>query len=95
MPIEQVVCNGKRIVDKHTHYELYVHLGSTPATIMIRGDVAADFRQAYKKPIFESTFIADLDFRRNDSRVKECQDLFQPPSRPYAYLAIEDIVSVQ
>ena len=47
MSIEQVLCNGKNMVDKHTHYELTVFIGPSSATVTIGGHIEVDFKEKY------------------------------------------------
>lgn len=100
MAFEIVACRGKQIQDKHTHYELTVYLDSSPsspATVIIRPDIAKDFQKKYDKPIQEcELFAAEVDFGRNDERIKECQYHYLPRDRMIGSIhSIDDVLKVE
>ena len=94
MAVHKVEISGAGIVDKHTHYETHPFVGPERATIIIRGDVAADFQKKYGLPITEAErFQATVDLGRNDQRVRECQDVFKPASHLMGSIySLDDIV---
>lgn len=94
MGIERVLCNGKYMVDKHTHYELTVSIGPSSATIIIGGHIEDAFKKKYGKEIKASTFYAELPFIRNDRRVKECQDPYKLPGHLMASVYSIDEISL-
>ncbi len=70
---------GTSIVDKHTHYEAYPFIGPERATVIIRGDIATEFKEKYGLPITKAERLqVSVDLGRNDQRVRECQDVFKP-----------------
>jgi len=92
MTIETITITGKQIRDEHTHYEFITHVGPYSATVIIRGDLASDFSKKYGKNILESEFQAEVDFIRNDQKIKECQDPFKLGSHHYGRIgSIDDI----
>jgi len=77
---ETIKCAGAHIQDKHTHYELYTHLGPYPLTVIIPGYVADDFQAKYGKPMQafgEISFSVEYSLR-NDELVPECRDPYKP-----------------
>ncbi len=84
---------GAAIVDKHTHYEANSFVGSSRATVIIRGDLALKFQGKYGLSIKEAEkFQVRVDLIRNDQRVRECQDVFKPASYLLGAIAsLEDI----
>jgi len=88
---------GESIMDKHTHYEAHPFIGPERVTVIIRGDIAIDFRKMYGFPITEAEKLqVTVDLGRNDARVKECQDGFQPASHLMGAVgSLDDIVLVK
>lgn len=79
-----VECSGKSVVDKHTHFELYVTSGIGSVTVIINGSIADDFHKSFKQGILncERFFIKvkRQDILRNDELVKGCQNVFRSSS---------------
>ncbi len=79
MVTENVSLQGQHLQDKHTHYEASTFIGPDNATVIIRGDVAADFKRQYGIPITKAdSFNAEVDFTRNSQRVSS--NHFRPGS---------------
>ena len=70
---------GNGIRDKHTHYETRGHVGPTPYTLTIRGDIAEEFKKVHGRNITDKDihFKVPVSFGRNDELVAECQDPYK------------------
>jgi len=97
MAVEKVTIDGNGIRDKHTHYEGYPFVGNSMATVIIRGDIAEDFRKKYGCAIWQChSFEAEVSFHRNEERLKECQDPFLSPKHIMGSIdSLDDIVDIQ
>ena len=90
----QIEIVGEQVIDKHTHYEAYLFIGSERATIIIRGDIVRGFQEKYGIPITKTEkFNVDVDFGRNGQRVKECQNVYVSASHLIGAIgSLEDII---
>lgn len=85
---------GNGIHDKHTHDEAYPYIGPHQVTVIIRGDIAEDFRSKYGVAMSKvDYFMARVELMRNDERIRECQYPFLAPSHLIGNIAtLDDIV---
>jgi hypothetical protein len=87
--MEDVRFYGHNIVDKHTHYEVVIHLGPIPAKIIIQGTVAAQYLERFKKPLTNhGEFSARLNFGTNGQSV--AKDVFAPAAQLRATVSTLD-----
>ncbi len=92
-----VEITGAGIVDKYTHYEAYPFIGPERVTVIIRGDIATQFRKKYGFEIIKADRLdVSVDLGRNDQRIRECQDSFRPASHLMGAVdSLEDIVYIR
>ncbi len=85
---------GRHIEEKHTHYELHVHIGPYPATVEIPAYVAVAFQKRYGQPITKAdrlTFTAE--FLHESDLVPECRNPFQSGEhRKIVITSLDEIV---
>ncbi len=77
MVSKKVEICGKQIVNKHTYYEVLPVVDGKQATVIITNDVAALFERKYGVSLRRTGFVVDIDFTRNDERVRACQLLYR------------------
>ena len=92
MITETVSISGKNIHNKHTHYEALTYVGPEQVTVILRGDIFADFQKKYGSPMtaYEKLNVT-AHFLKNSGRV--AKDPSRLPSRLFGTVeSIDDIV---
>ncbi|MBT5023133.1 hypothetical protein HOK51_06405 [Candidatus Woesearchaeota archaeon] len=97
MTEHKIEISGKRIRNKHTHYEVRPYVGPNQAIITLRGDILDKFQQKYGKSMQDYNKLKiTVDLHRNSERVKECQDAYSPPSQLMGSVhSIDDIAIIE
>ena len=68
--MDKLTASGESVRDKHTHYEVYGHVTSESAIVVIRGDVFREFANLHGKPMTEYSGLEfNVDFRRSEGKL--------------------------
>ena len=86
--------NAKFLVDKFTHYEVYLFInGGTQTTLTISQGIVKDFNEKYGSPIANYIVYARIYFIENAKHL--APDVFKSPTHLRGTLhSLEEITSV-